>query len=64
MVVLCKVVLTLILNSRMNSSSVAIHIKAFAQCFPVVLFTVLQKVVIAFEFVDEILKCDHSTESF
>ena len=42
----------------------AIHIKAFAQCFPVVLFTVLQKVVIAFEFVDEILKFDHSTESF
>ena len=65
MVVLCKMVLTLILNSSMNSLSVAIHIKAFEQCFPVVLFIVLQKAGgFAFEFVNEILKCDHSTESF
>ena len=46
MVVLCKVVLSLLLNSRMNSLSVAIHTKAFEQCFPVVLFIVLQKVVL------------------
>ena len=46
MVVLCKVVLTLILNSSTNSSSVSILIKAFQQCFPVVLFIVLQKVVL------------------
>ena len=50
MVVLCKVVLTLILNSSMNSLSVAIHIKAFDQCFPVVLFVVLQKVVLLLRF--------------
>ena len=61
MVVLCKVVLTLILNSMMNSLSVAIHIKAFEQCFPVV---PCFKRWFYFEFVDEILKCDHSTESF
>ena len=43
----------------------AIHIKAFEQCFPV-RGTVYcaSKGGFAFEFVDEILKCDHSTESF
>ena len=33
--------------------------KATEQYFPVVLFIVLYKVVLTFEFVDEILKCDH-----
>ena len=33
------------------------------QYFPVVLFIMLYKVVLTFEFVDEILKCDHSNES-
>ena len=28
--------------------------------FPVVLFVILQKVVLTFESVDKILKCDHS----
>ena len=37
--------------------------KATEQYFPVVLFVVLYKVVLTFESVDEILKCDHSTES-
>ena len=37
--------------------------KATEQYFPVVLFTVLYKVVLTFESVDEILKCDHSNES-
>ena len=34
--------------------------KAIEQYFPVVLFIMLHKVVLAFESVDEILKCDHS----
>ena len=37
--------------------------KAIEQYFPVVLFNMLHKVVLTFEFVDEILKCDHSNES-
>jgi len=38
--------------------------KATEQCFSVVLFTVLFKVVLTFESVDEILKCDHLNESY
>ena len=34
------------------------------QCFPVMLFIMLYKVVLTFESVDEILKCDHSNESY
>ena len=34
------------------------------QYFPMVLFTVLYRVVLTFESVDEILKCDHSNESY
>ena len=34
--------------------------KATEQCFPVVLFIMLYKVVLTFESVDEILKYDHS----
>ena len=34
--------------------------KAIEQYFPVVLFIMLYKVVLTFESVDEILKCDHS----
>jgi len=37
--------------------------KATEQYFPVVLFIMLYKVVLGFEFVDEIQKCDHSNES-
>ena len=37
--------------------------KATEQYFLVVLFTMLYKVVLTFESVDEILKCDHSNES-
>ena len=39
-------------------------IKAAEQYFPVVLFIMLYKVVLTFESVDEILKCDHSNESY
>ena len=38
--------------------------KATEQSFPVVLFIMLYKVVLAFESVDEILKCGHSNESY
>ena len=34
--------------------------KATGQYFPVVLFIMLYKVVLTFESVDEILKCNHS----
>ena len=37
--------------------------KAIGQYFPVVLFIMLYKVVLTFESVDEILKCDHLNES-
>ena len=38
--------------------------KATEQYFPVVLFVMLYKVVLTFESVDQILKCDHSNESW
>ena len=36
--------------------------KATEQYFPMVLFIMLYKVVLTFESVDEILKCDHSND--
>ena len=48
----------------MKSCSVTIQMKAAEQYFPVVLFIMLYKVVLTFESVDEILKCDHSNESY
>ena len=47
-----------------KSSSVSIQVKATEQYFPVLLFIILYKVVLTFESVDEILKCDHSNESY
>ena len=41
-----------------------IQVKATEQYFPVVLFIMLDKIVLTFESVDEILKCDHSNESY
>ena len=38
--------------------------KATEQYFPVVLFVMLCKVVLTFESVGEILKCDHSNENY
>ena len=38
--------------------------KASEEYFPVVWIIVLYKVVLTFESVDEILKCDHSNESY
>ena len=46
------------------SASVTIRMKAIGQYFPVVLFIMLYKRVLTFDSVDEILKCDHSNESF
>ena len=48
----------------MKSKSATIEMKATEQYFPVVLFIMLYKVVLTFESVDEILKCDHSNESY
>ena len=41
-----------------------IQIKATEQYFPVVLFIILYKVVLTYEFVDGIRKFDHSNESY
>ena len=41
-----------------------IQMKATEQYFPVVLFIMLYKVVLTVEIVDEILKFDHSNESY
>ena len=41
-----------------------IQMKATELYFPVVLFIMLYKVVLTFESVDEILKCNHSNESY
>ena len=38
--------------------------KATEQYFPAVLFIMLYKVVLTFESVNEIVKCDHSNKSF
>ena len=48
----------------MKSYSLMIQMKVTEQYFPVVVFFMLYKVVLTFESVDEILKCDHSNESY
>ena len=48
----------------MKSFSVTIQVEATEQSFLVVLFIVLYEVVLTFESVDEILKCDHTRESY
>ena len=48
----------------MKSLSVTIQRKATEQYFLVALFIMLYKVFLTFESVDEILKCDHSNESY
>ena len=48
----------------MKSQSVTIEVKATEQYFSVLLFIMLYKVVINFESVDEILRHDHSNESY
>ena len=41
-----------------------IQVKATKQYFPVVLFIMLYKVVITYQSVEEILKCDHSNKKY
>ena len=48
----------------MKSSNITIQMKATEQYFPVMFFIMLYKVVLTFECVDEILKRDHSNESY
>ena len=48
----------------MNLSEVTIQMKATEQYFPLALFIMLYKVALTFESVDQILKCDHSNESY
>jgi len=48
----------------MKSLSETIQMKATEQYFPVVLIIMLYRVVLTFEYVDEVLKCDHSNESY
>ena len=52
-----------VLNVNVDES-VTNQMKATEQYFPVVLFIMWYKVVLTFESVDEILKCDHSNESY
>ena len=49
---------------RWRKQLIDIQMKGTEQYFPVVLFIMLYKVVLSFEYVDEILKCDHSNESY
>ena len=53
-----------VLTYEFVGESMTIQMKATERYFPVVLFIMLYKVVLTFEFVDEILKCDHSNESY
>ena len=48
----------------MKSLSVIIQMKTTEQYFPLVLLIMLYTVVLTSESVDEILKCDHSNESY
>ena len=41
-----------------------IQMKVIEQYFPVVLFIMLYKVILAFKSLDEVLWCDHSNESY
>ena len=53
-----------LLSLWIKTESVATQMKAIQQYFPVVLFIMLYKVVLTFECVYEILKCDHSNKSY
>ena len=48
----------------MKFESVTVQMKATEQYLLVKLFIMLYKVVLTFESVDEILKCDHSNGSY
>ena len=48
----------------MKSLSVIIQMEAIEQCLPAVLFIMLYRMVLTFESVGKLLKCDHSNESY
>jgi len=48
----------------MKSYGVTIQMKATEQYFPMVLFIMLYNMVLTSASVDEILRCDHSSESY
>ena len=48
----------------MKSLSVIIHMNATEQYFTVVLFVILYQVVLTLESVGEVLRSDHSNESY
>ena len=54
----------LLLNVSIKPGSVTIEMKASEHYFPVLLLIMLYKVVLTFESVEEILKCDHSNKSY
>ena len=64
MLVFHEAILTFELCTKQFRGATRVQMKATEQYFPVVLFIMLYKVVITFESVDEILKCDHSNESY
>ena len=47
----------------MKSYCVTIQVKATEQYFPVVLFIMLYKVVLTFQSMDKILRCNHSNQT-
>jgi len=53
----------LLLGLWIKSLSVTVQVSASRQCFPVVLFIVLYKLVLTFQSLDEILKFGHSNEN-
>ena len=59
----CKLLCSFYSLDRRNPSFTS-QMKATEQYFSVVLFIMLYKVVLTFESVNEILKCDHSNESY
>ena len=59
--ILQKMVLTF---KSVDVTSVTIQMKYSVQYVPVVPFIMLYMVVLTFEYVDKILKCDHSNESY
>ena len=48
----------------LTSLTMTIQMKDTEQYFPAVMFIMLYKLVLIFESVDEILKCDHLNESY
>ena len=48
----------------MGTYAFSIQVTDSEQYFPVVLFIMLYEMIVTFETVDEIIKCDHSSEIY